>query len=184
MGDEQQRAGVGGQRLGQALAHVDIQVVRRLIQKHQVRAFKGQLGKAQAGQLAAGEGRAVLKDFLAPVAEACQMAADFQLGEAGVLVPDGVDDAARPAGLLLGEDAGFGPAAQTHHAARRAALAVQHLQKRRFTRAVGAGNDELVSAVDNVIQCIDEGALADVYAQVFHDDQLVIRLNVVLKAEV
>ena len=38
--------------------------------------------------------------------------------------------------------------------------------------------------MDNVIQCIDEGALADVYTQVFHDDQLVIRLNVVLKAEV
>ena len=30
MGDEQQCAGVGRQRLGQALAHVDVQVVRRL----------------------------------------------------------------------------------------------------------------------------------------------------------
>ena len=61
MGDQQQRARVGRQRLGQALPHIDVQMVRRLIEEHQVRPLKRQLGKAQAGQLAAGEGGTVLE---------------------------------------------------------------------------------------------------------------------------
>ena len=112
------------------------------------------------------------------------MAADFQLGEAGVLVPDGVNDAACAARLLLGEDARLCAAAQPHHAARRAALAVQHLQKRRFARAVRPRDDELVPAVDDIVERVYEDALADVYAEVLHDNKLIIRLDVILEAEV
>ena len=111
MRDQQQRAGVGRQRLGQAFAHINVQVVGRLVQEHQVGSLKGQLGKAQAGQFAAGEGGAILEHFLAPVAKAGQVAADFQFGKAGVLVPDGIDDPAGALGLLLGEDTRLGAAA-------------------------------------------------------------------------
>ena len=38
--------------------------------------------------------------------------------------------------------------------------------------------------MDHIVQRINEGALPDANAQVFHDDQLIIRLNVILKAEV
>ena len=88
------------------------------------------------------------------------------------------------AGLLLGEYARLGAAAQADHTARRTALAVQHLQKRGLACAVGTCNDELVPAVNDVVQGVDEGAFTDMDAQILHDDQLVIGLNVVLKAKV
>ena len=56
MGDQQQGARVGRQRISQRFAHENIQVVGRFVQKHQVRAFQGQLRKAQAGHLTAGKG--------------------------------------------------------------------------------------------------------------------------------
>ena len=38
--------------------------------------------------------------------------------------------------------------------------------------------------MNDVVQGVDEGALTDMDAQILHDDQLVIGLNVVLKAKV
>ena len=184
MGDQQQGARVGRQRIGQRFAHEDIQVVGGFVQKHQVRAFQGQLRKAQAGHLTAGKGGAVLEHFLAAVSEPGQVAAHFQLGKAGVLVPDGINDTPGAVCLLLGKDARLGARTQPHHTAAGAALAVQHLQQRGFARAVGTGNDQLVPAVYDIVQRVQQGALPDADGQVFHNDQLVIRLDVVGKAEV
>ena len=131
MGDQQQGARVGRQRIGQRFAHEDIQVVGRFVQKHQVRAFQGQLRKAQAGHLTAGKGGAVLEHILAAVAEP---------------------------GLLLHKDTGLGTGAQPDHTAGGAALTVQYLQQGGFTGAVGARNNQLVPTVDDIIQCFQQGA--------------------------
>ena len=69
MGDEEQRAGVGHQRLGQIFAGVDVQVVGRLVEEKQIRPFQHDLREAQTGQLAAGQGFAGLEDRLAPEAQ-------------------------------------------------------------------------------------------------------------------
>ena len=184
MGDEEQRASVGHQRLGQVLAGVDVQMVGRLVQEQQVRAFQHDLCKAQPGQLAAGQGLAGLEDRLAPEAQLCQMAADFQLGHPGVLVPDDVDDAARAdAVLLLGEDAGPCAGAKADHAAGGAALAVQHLHQGGFACAVGAGDDEPLAAADRIGEGLQQGAAADLNGQVLEQHQLIPRLHVVFEAE-
>ena len=158
MGDQQQGARVGRQRIGQRFAHEDIQVVGGFVQKHQVRAFQGQLRKAQAGHLTAGKGGAVLEHFLAAVSEPGQVAAHFQLGKTGILVPDGIDHAACAAGLLLHKDTRLGTSAQPHHTAGGAALTVQYLQQGGFAGAVGARNNQLVPTVDDIIQCFQQGA--------------------------
>ena len=159
MGDQQQRAGVGHEGLGKVFAGVDVQMVGGLVQKQQVGPFQHDLRKAQAGQLAAGKRLAGLEHRLAPEAQLCQMAAHLQLGHAGVLVPDHIDDPALPQTvLLLGKDAGPCTGAQPHHTAGGAALTVQYLQHGGFTGAVGARNNQLVPTVDNIIQCFQQGA--------------------------
>lgn len=107
MGDQQQGAGVGHQRLGQVFAGIDVQVVGGLVQKQQIRPFQHDLRKAQTRQLAAGQCFAGLEHRIAPEAQLCKVAAHLQLGHAGVLVPDDINDSALPQTvLLLGKDAG------------------------------------------------------------------------------
>ena len=128
--DQQQRTGVGHKCFGQVLAGVDVQMVRWLIEEQQIRPFQHDLCKTQAGELAARQSLTRLEHSLAPEAQLCQMAAHFQLRHAGILVPDDIDDPALPQTvLLLGKDTGACTGAKTHHAAGRAALAVQHLHE-------------------------------------------------------
>ncbi len=111
------------------------------------------------------------------------MAAHFQLGHAGVLVPDDVDDPAlSQAVLLLGKNAGPGTGAQPHHAAGGAALAVQHLHQGGFARAVGAGNDQPLAAADR-IKGLQQGAVPNLMVRFFTMHQLVPGLNIIFKAE-
>ena len=112
------------------------------------------------------------------------MAAHFQLGHLGVLVPDGVDDAARAgAALLLFKDAGPRAGAQPDHPARGPAAAVQHLHQGGLARPVGPGDDQPLAAADGVGERLQQDPVPDADGQVLHDDQLVPGLHVVFKAE-
>ena len=82
-----------------------------------------------------------------------------------------------------GEDARLGAAAQPHHAAGGAALAVQHLHQGGFACAVGAGNDEPLAAADGIGEGLQQGAVADLNGQVLEQHQLIPRLHVVFEAE-
>ena len=184
VGDQQQGAGVGHQRFGQVLAGIDVQVVGGLVQKQQIRTFQHDLRKAQTRQLAAGQCFAGLEHRIAPEAQLCKVAAHLQLGHAGVLVPDDINDPALPQTvLLLGKNAGSCPGAQPHHAAGGTALAVQHLHQGGFACTVGAGNDKPLPAADRIGKGFQQGALPDLDAEVFQHHQLIPRLYVVFKAE-
>ena len=184
MGDEEQRAGVGHQRLGQIFAGVDVQVVGRLVEEKQIRPFQHDLREAQTGQLAAGQGFAGLEDRLPPEAQLRQMAADFQFGHSGVFVPDDVDDAAcADAVLLLGKDAGPCARPQTHHTAGGTALAVQHLHQGGLARAIGSGDDEPLAAADRIGKGLQQSPVADLDGQVLEQHQLIPRFYVVFEAE-
>lgn len=184
MGHQQQRAGVGRQGLGEGLPGVNIQMVCGLVQKEQVGPLEQNLGEPQPGQLAAREGVAGLKDRLAPEAQFRQMAPDFQLGHPGVFVPEGVDDPALPCpALLLDKDAGPRPGAEADHAAGGAALAVQYLHQGGFARAVGPGDDQPLAPADGVAEGGQKLPGAQPDGEVFHDDQLVPGLHVVLEPE-
>ena len=184
MGDQQQRAGVGHEGLGEVFAGVDVQMVGGLVQKQQVGPFQHDLRKAQAGQLATGKRLAGLEHRLAPEAQLCQMAAHLQLGHAGVLVPDHIDDPALPQTvLLLGKDAGPCAGAQPHHAAGGAALAVQHLHQGGLARAVGACDHQPLAAAHRVGKGFQQGALPYFDGQVLEQHQLVPRFYVIFKPE-
>ena len=159
-------------------------MVGGLVQKQQVRPFQHDLCKAQTCQLAAGQCFAGLEHGIAPEPQLCKVAAHLQLGHAGVLVPDDINDPAlSQTVLLLGKNTGTRPGAQPHHAAGGAALAVQHLHQGGFACAVGAGNNEPLPAADRIGKGFQQGALPDLDAEVFHQHQLVPRLYVIFKAE-
>ena len=112
------------------------------------------------------------------------MAAHFQLGHAGVLVPDDINDPAlSQTVLLLGKNAGTRPGAQPHHAAGGTALAVQHLHQGGFARTVGAGNDKPLPAADRIGKGFQQGTLPDLDAEIFQHHQLIPRFYVIFKAK-
>ena len=184
MGYQQQGTCICRQGLGQTFPHVDVQMVSGLIQKHKIGAFQRQFRKTQASQFSAGQLCTVFEHILAPIPEPGQMAANFQLCKTRILIPDSINDPACTARLLLGKDARFGSAPQPDHTAGRAPLSVQNLQQRGFTCAVRSCNDQLITAMNRVIQSIDQCPFPDPNGQILHDDQFVIGFNVVLEPKI
>ena len=151
VGDEQQRAREGLQRVLERLAGLEVEVVRRLVEDQHVGAGLDEDGQRQAPALAAAEPVERLVDLLAAEQEAPEQRARLVGRQAGAL-RGGLEHGARAAALellgVLAEVADLHVVAGAQPAAVELAPPDERLDERRLARAVGPDERDVLAALE------------------------------------
>ena len=149
VGDEDDRALEGGERVLERLAALDVEVVGRLVEDQHVGAGGDQDRQREAALLAAGDVVERLLHVGAGEEEAAEQVARLLAAEPGLAL-GGVEHGARPRRRLgvLGEVADLDVVAGADRAGGRLALPGEGLDQGRLAGAVGADEDDVLAAFE------------------------------------
>ena len=165
MGDQDHGALEGRQRLGERLAHLQVQVVGGLIQQQQVGLLPGHQGQRQARLLAAGEAPHLAEDVVTREAEAAQEVADRLVaggGREALHMHEGGGREVEPLQLVLGEVADRQVLAGHPLAGQQRQLAGERLDQGRLAGAVGAQQADAASRLQGHPDVVELHRLAAV----------------------
>ena len=149
MGDEDDRAFEGRERVLERLAALDVEVVGRLVEDQHVGAGGDQDRQREAPLLAAGDVVERLLHVGSGEEEAAEQVARLLAAEPGLAL-GGVEHGARPRRRLgvLGEVADLDVVPGAHRAGGRLALLGEGLDQGRLAGAVGADEDDVLAAFE------------------------------------
>ncbi|TWG79689.1 hypothetical protein L602_000600000890 [Cupriavidus gilardii J11] len=159
MRDQDQRALELGQRHGQRLSRVEVQVIGRFVQQQQVGLLPDDERQRQPGLLAAGEGRDRRGRHVAAEVEAAQEVAQFllarvrretrQLLQRRIVIAQGLQ-------LVLREVADLQALAMTQRACQRRQCVGQRLDQRGFALPVGAEQADALATLDRQREAVQD----------------------------
>ena len=173
--DQDNRALIFVQSLDQGLAGVDVQMVGRFVQQHQVRGVEAHQGEQQTRLFTAGKiGDPRVGTFLAEP-EAADLSADLGLvrsrHQRGHVAVGGSRDV-QFLDLVLGEIADAQLARHAHAALHRFQTLGQQLDQGRLAVAVGPDQGDAVVHVDAQVEARENRLVCDIAdRRAFHTDQ-------------
>ena len=157
--DHHDRAVEIAERLGQRLAHVEVEVVGRFVEQQQVRASPGDQRQRQPRLLAAAEGVDDLERAVAGEVPLAEEIAQFLVGDVGrelaqVVERSGAGD--QRFHRVLGEVADAQVRMRLAFAGQGRQFADQGLHQRRLARAVGAEQADAVAGLEPEVDAAED----------------------------